>query len=390
MTLGALLDLGLNANYLITELKKLPVKGYKISVDKISGSKISCTDFKVTVTENQPSRNYSEIKELIDNSSLKESIKRRALSIFEVLAEAESKIHKISVEMLHFHEVGAVDSIIDIVGTAIGFDYFSPDNIFCSPVPLGTGFVNTAHGRLPVPAPATIEILKDVPVYTGDFDFEVTTPTGAAIIKSSASRFCKMPLLKISGIGYGSGSRKNTEAPNMLRIFLGEENNFSMGTGSSMLSEKAKQAGFDYEELVVLSANIDDLSAELMGFVTEKILKYGALDVWTEPVFMKKNRQAAKLAVLCKKEDEIKILKILFKETTTLGVRRADTGRYFLERKEVAIKLPYGEVKAKLGYLDNEIVTCSPEYESCASLARKTKKSLKEVYRDAGRFFSKR
>ncbi len=390
MTLGALLDLGFDVSYLTTELKKLPIEGYEISVDKINGHKISCTDFKVKISGGQPSRNYSEIKGLINNSSLKESIKQRALSIFEVLADAESKIHQVPMDMLHFHEVGAVDSIIDIVGTAIGFDYYNPDKIFCSPVPLGSGFINAAHGKLPVPAPATAEILKDIPVYTGDFDFEVTTPTGAAIIKSSATSFCKLPLLKISGIGYGSGSRKNTKVPNLLRIILGVENNFTKNGDNNLIATDAKSTGFDFEELVILSANIDDLSAELMGFVTEKILKEGALDVWTEPVFMKKNRQATKLTVLCKKEDDIRISKIIFKETTTLGIRRVDTGRYFLERKEAIVKLPYGEIKVKLGYLKGEIITCSPEYESCAKLARKTKKPLREIYRDAGRFFSKR
>lgn len=389
MMLGALIDLGLDRDILINDLKKLPVKGYEILISRNKDYKISCTDFKVEITETQPSRNYSTIKEIIISSSLKESIKKTALEIFEIIASAESKIHSVATDRLHFHEVGAVDSIIDIVGTAIALDYFDLKKIYCSPVPLGSGYVDTAHGRLPVPAPATAEILKGIPVYTGDFDFEVTTPTGAAILKSCANSFCRIPFLNIEKIGYGSGKKKNDKIPNLLRILLCCENSCKK-TDAAKIRTKALNEGFDYEDVIILSANIDDMTPELTGYVTDKILKENALDVWTEPIFMKKNRQAVQLNVLCRKEEEIKLSGVIFKETTTLGIRRNDIGRFFLERKEELLKLPYGEVKIKLGYLKGKIVTCSPEYNSCRLLALKIKKPLKEIYRDVGRFFSTR
>ncbi|MDD3520761.1 MAG: nickel pincer cofactor biosynthesis protein LarC [Actinomycetota bacterium] len=389
MMLGALIDLGLDEDFLIAELKKLPVKGYKIIVKKNSDYKISCTDFKVEISDMHTSRNYAEIKEIIKSSSLKESVKKTALSIFKVLAAAESKVHSVTIDKLHFHEVGALDSIIDIVGTAIGLDYFDLKKIYAAQVPLGSGYVNTAHGKLPVPAPATAEILKGVPVYAGDFDFEVTTPTGAAILRSSVDSFCKIPFTNIDKIGYGSGSRKNDKIPNLLRLFLcGEDIHSDKDTGD--IREEALSEGFDFEEIIILSANIDDMNPELMAHLTDKILKENALDVWTEPVFMKKNRQAVKLNVLCSRKEEIKLSKLIFRESTTLGIRRVRTGRFFLERKEDLLKLPYGEVKIKIGYLKGEIITCSPEYDSCRQLALKTSKPLKDIYRDVGRFFSTR
>ncbi|HHT78853.1 MAG TPA: nickel pincer cofactor biosynthesis protein LarC [Actinobacteria bacterium] len=389
MMLGALIDLGLKKDILIEELKKLPVNGYKIMISRDTENKIACTDFKVEISDSQTSRNYKEIKEIISSSSLKENIKKTAISIFDVLAAAEAKIHSVPADKLHFHEVGATDSIIDIVGTAIGLDYFGLKKIYSAPVPLGSGFVDTAHGRLPVPAPATAEILKGIPAYSGDFDFEVTTPTGAAILRSCADSFCRMPFLNIEKIGYGSGSRKTDKIPNLLRLLLCHEN-IRKNKDISEIRAGALSEGFDFEEVIILSTNIDDMAPEHIGYITEKILQEKALDVWTEPVFMKKDRQAVQLNILCKSSEEVKLSRMIFEETTTLGIRRTRAGRYFLERKEDFVKLPYGEVGIKLGYLKGEIITCSPEYESCRQLARKTKKPLKDIYRDVGRFFSMR
>jgi len=389
MTLGALLDIGLDERFLSIELEKLSIKGYELKIKKKVFNGIACTDFKVELTEKQPFRNYNEIKEIIEKSELVENVKKTSISIFENLANAESKIHSLAIDDLHFHEIGAVDSIIDIVGTAIGLDYFNVQKIYSSPVPLGSGYIETAHGRLPVPAPATLEILKDVPVYTGDFDFEVTTPTGAAILKSNVDCFCKIPFLKVEKIGYGSGSKQSGTIPNLLRLLLCDESSLSEKDFET-LKNSSSEYGFDFENIVMLSANIDDLSPEIMGYLSERLLEEDVLDVWTEPIFMKKNRQAVQLNVLCREKQELKISEIIFNETTTLGIRRIHMGRYFLERKEKTIKLPYGDVKVKLGYLKGKLVTCSPEFESCKRLSIKSKRSLKEIYQDVGRFFSTR
>jgi len=389
MTLGALLDIGLDEKLLILELGKLPIDGYALKIKKEVFNGISCTDFKTEITSKQPSRNYNEIKELIGESELGKNIKKIALSIFKTLADAESKVHSIAADELHFHEIGAVDSIIDIVGTAIGLDHFNVQKIYSSPVPLGTGYIDTAHGKLPVPAPATLEILRDVPIYTGDFDFEVTTPTGAAILKSSVDFFCKMPFLKVEKIGYGRGSRKLGPVPNLLRLLLCNEPTLSEKDFEDKKIGSAEH-GFDFENITMLSTNIDDSSPEIIGYLSEKLLEEHALDVWTEPIFMKKNRQAVQLNVLCKEEQELKFSEMIFKETTTLGIRSIYAGRYFLERKEKTVKLPYGDVKVKLAYVRGKLVTFSPEFESCKKLSIKSGKSLKEVYRDVGRFFSTR
>ena len=384
MIIGALIDLGIGFNFLREELKKIRINGYEIELKKVKKSGISASKFEVSVTGQQSQRSYNDIKKLINESAITQKAKEMALGIFETIASAESIVHGVEKENVHFHEIGAVDSIIDIAGSAIAIAELAPDKIISANIPLGRGFVQTMHGTLPVPAPATLEILKNLPVYTGDFDFEVTTPTGAAIIKSLADEFGSIPPMKIKNIGFGSGSIEIKGKPNLLRIISGE-------FYESQKKETGPNASLDfetqYEDMILLSANIDDLSAEIIGFILEKLLEIKVSDAWTEPIFMKKNRQAIKINVLCKPADVKTVLDILFTESSTLGVRSQSIKRYQLNREIKKISLPYGEVEIKIGYNKGSITSVSPEYESCKMLAGKTGRPLKEIYRDALCFF---
>jgi pyridinium-3,5-bisthiocarboxylic acid mononucleotide nickel chelatase len=386
MMLGALLDLGLDFNFLKEELKKIKISGYEIGLEKVKKSGIAASKFEVKVTGTQAHRSYADIQELINKSTLNQRSKEMTMAIFETIASAEAIVHGVEKGSVHFHEIGAVDSIIDIVGTAIAILKLAPDKIISSNIPLGKGFVQTMHGRLPVPAPATLEILKNLPVYTGDFDFEVTTPTGAAIVKTLADEFDNIPVMKIKSIGFGSGSIEVEGRPNLLRILSGElceAKRYEVGPNVSDEFET------EHEDMILLSANIDDMSAEVIGFVLGKLFEAKVPDAWTEPVFMKKNRQAIKINALCRPEEIKIVLDILFKESSTLGVRSQFVKRYQLKREEKTVNLLYGEVEVKIGYYKSKISSVSPEYESCRKLALKTGRPLKEIYQDAVCFFKK-
>lgn len=380
MMAGGLVDAGLDSAFLKEQLKKIAVEGYEVELKKIKNSGISASQFNVKITGKQPDRSYSDIVSLIDNSSITIKAKQIALSILSIIASAESKIHNVDIERIHFHEIGAIDSIIDIAATAIGIDALKIDEVYSSVVPLGRGFVETMHGMLPVPAPATVEILKGIPVYSGNFDFEVTTPTGAAIIKSLVKNFGDVPLMKIKKTGYGSGTLKKEGIPNLLRIIIGEL--------LEQPDDFAEIYDFKYENMILLSANLDDISPEIIGYLLERLFKEKVPDAWTEPLFMKKNRQAIKICVLCRPDDEEKFSEILFMETSTLGIRRQKIKRLVLKREIKTVRLPYGDVNMKIGYRNGKAVTFSPEYESCRILAQKTGKPVKEVYHDAACFFS--
>ncbi|MES0341646.1 MAG: nickel pincer cofactor biosynthesis protein LarC, partial [Candidatus Humimicrobiaceae bacterium] len=331
-------------------------------------------------------------------SSLSDKIKKVSLDIFKCVAAAEAKIHNRSIDEIHFHEVGAVDSIIDIVGTAVGIEYFKINKVYCSNIPLGSGNIDTSHGKLPIPAPATLEILKGVPVYQGDFDFEVTTPTGAAIVKTLAEGFGKIPGIEIQNTGYGAGTKNVTiednhhhhshGLPNVLRAMIGREAEAPLenSNSSSNFMDKILHTG----DTIMLSTNIDDSTPEIMGYVMEKLnTSIGVLDAWLQTIYMKKNRPAFKLNIICTLKEENNIAELIFKETSTLGIRRETVNRYCLEREKQLLKLPYGEIEIKIAKLDGEIVNSSPEYESCKKLAKKTGKPLKDIYRDVALFLSK-
>jgi uncharacterized protein (TIGR00299 family) protein len=336
---------------------------------------IRAKKFDVEITAAQRKRDYRDIKKIIDSSRLDEGVKNLSLDIFKSIAEAEAEVHKCRIDEVSFHEIGAVDSIIDIVSSAVCIKDLKATCFYSSKIPLGKGFVETVHGRLPIPAPATIELLKGLPVFEGNFSFEVTTPTGAAILKTIVNKFSQIPPMIIDKTGYGAGSRENKKIPNVLRILSGRIE---------------KEHIPEPEDLIVLSANIDDENPEVAGYIQEKLLEEGVLDVWAEPIYMKKNRPAFKLCVLCDKKSEAKIIDMVFRESTTLGIRREEIKRYKVDRKVKTAELPYGKVNVKIGIYKGEEVTISPEFESCCKLAKKTGRPLSKIYQDAILFFSKR
>ncbi|MBI4744396.1 MAG: nickel pincer cofactor biosynthesis protein LarC [Actinobacteria bacterium] len=365
MILGALADAGFPFAKLKNELKKLNLNNeFKIKKSTVKKHSISATKINVLQQKILPPRSFAEITNLIQKSSLEESIKKLSLKIFHQIALAEAKIHKQKINGAHFHEVGAIDSIIDIVGAAICLSRMNFKNLYASPLPLGKGFVKTLHGTLPIPSPATLEILKDVLVYQGSTENEMVTPTGAAILKVCVSKFCEMPVFKIKNIGYGAGD-KDFQAPNVLRFIIGEP--------------IATEVGLE-EELVVVSTNIDDTNPEFYDYVQKKLFKNGALDVWFVPIYMKKSRPATTLNLLCDQEKTEKLSEIVFKETNTFGMRISKTKRLKLARKITDVKIKEGKAKVKAGLLNNKIITISPEYEDCAKIASKTKIPLKKVY----------
>lgn len=375
MMVGALLDLGIDIIFLKNELKKIDINGYSLTCREVKAGPIKAKKFDVEVTAPQPDRNYEDIKKIIRESKLNQAVKKMSLNIFRLIAEAESAVHDCEVAGVHFHEVGAVDSIIDIVSAAVCVNKLKIESFYSSKIPVGSGFVNSSHGKLPVPAPATVEILKGVPVYGGSFDFEVTTPTGAAIVKNLTKSFGGLPYIKIDKTGYGAGTNIGRKTPNVLRLLRGIVDD---------------EYGLREEKLIMLSANIDDSTPEIIGYLMEKLFKKGVLDAWVESIYMKKNRPAFKVSVLCNEESEKEIVNMILLESTTLGIRREKIERYSIERKIKTVRLPYGVVKVKVGILKGREVNISPEFESCRKVAETTGKTLKEVYHDTFLFFSKR
>lgn len=371
MNLGAMLDLGVDSDYLREELKKLNLSGYQLKVYQDQRKGITGTRVEVVVAldhhVSHSHRNLRDIRQIVEESALSEQVKEWSLEIFARLAEAEARVHGQSIDEMHFHEVGAVDSIVDVVGAAICREKLGIDKIVFSPIEVGGGFVECAHGRLPVPAPATAELLQGVPITSQSCSGELTTPTGAAIAVTFAEEFTTKKNFRVLKVGYGVGERDNEDIPNILRVFLGEiEENAS-------LQEEGKK-------VVVVETNIDDMSPEAYEYVMEKLFEGGALDVYFTPVIMKKGRPATKISVLCWDEDTEKISEILFQETTTLGVRKYQVERRVMNRKKITVQTPYGNVEVKLGLLGDKLVKFKPEYEQCRRIARERKLSLSEVY----------
>ena len=367
MILGALIDLDLDVSYLKKELKKLNISGYEIKVKQVEKNHIAGTDVDVIVKEKQKHRSLKDIYDIIDDSRLDKEIEKLSKEIFQKLAKAESKVHNIEIDKVHFHEVGAIDSIIDIVGTVIGIKKLQINNVFCSHLPLGNGFVSCSHGVIPIPAPATVEILKDIPVYSTNSKHEMVTPTGAAIITTLTKHFGDMPLLKIKKVGYGAGKTK-MKHPNMLRVFLGDLQN-----------------DYNFDVTTMIETNIDDMNPEIYGFLVQKLFDNGALDVFFTHIQIKKNRPGIKLSVISSMENVEKLVGIIFTETSTFGVRCYETKRMKLSIEKRRVKTKYGDVTVKIGTHKNQIKTVSPEYEDCKKIATKNDIPLKDVYELAKR-----
>ena len=314
----------------------------------------------------------TEIREIISKSGISETAKKTAIAIFEALGTAEAKIHATSIEKVHFHEVGAVDAMVDIVCAAVGAEALGVDEIICSSLNVGGGSVQCAHGTFPVPAPATVELLKDSPVYSSGVQAELVTPTGAAIVKVLAKRFAAFPEMKIEKSGYGAGTREFPGLPNVVRLTVGES--------ASTLAAKTAS-----EIVTVLEANLDDLNPQVFGYVMDRLLEEGALDVFGMPVQMKKNRPGTLLTVLCKPEDASKLTQLLFTETTTLGVRRRDEVRQTLARRWENVRTQWGEVRIKIASMNGTVTNYAPEYEDCRRIAAEHHVPLKTVMQEASR-----
>jgi len=318
--------------------------------------------------EHQRQRGLKEIREIISKARISDFARSSAVRIFEALGEAEAKIHNCSLEEVHFHEVGAIDAMVDIVCASAGVESLHVDEIVCSPLNVGAGTVKCAHGTLPIPAPATLELLKDAPIYSTGVQAELVTPTGAAIIKTLAKRFAPFPEIKVHKIGYGAGTREFSDHPNVLRLTIGEIQSSSRVTA---------------ETVSILEANIDDLNPQIFGYVLDRLFEEGALDAFAIPVQMKKNRPGMLLTVLCKSEDADKLSGVIFRETTTLGVRQREERRLVLARKFVNVTTRWGMVRIKVGSMNGSPTNYAPEYEDCRRIATEQHVPLKTVMQEA-------
>jgi len=386
MNLGALIDLGVDKEYIIKELSKLKLDSeYKIKIEKTTKKGISGTKVDVNLSHHHhhhnddhhhhgqqgSHRNLTDIEKIINDSNLSERVKTISLNMFMKVAEAEAKVHGKSLYEVHFHEVGATDSIIDFVGAAVCLDYLKVDRIMASSVQVGGGFVKCAHGIIPVPAPATVEILLGIPVKSGLVPFETTTPTGAAILAANVEVFTDKIDFSVEKVGYGIGHRE-LEIPNVLRVYL----------GSIEKDEDKSEDGGEREEQYILETNIDDMNPEIFSYIEEKLFERGALDVFKTAIYMKKSRSAIKLSVLVKAKQENDVLDVIFRETTVLGIRKFKVEKIMLRRDFIQIKTMYGDVTVKNAYYQGKLVKYKPEYEDCKKIAKEKNIPIAKVYRE--------
>ena len=362
MTLGAFIDLGVPVKWLKDSLEKIPLSGFDISVDTVSRNGIQAKSVNVRVQDDVTSKDYLKIKSILENSGLTSTVKQRSLDIFEKIAVAEAVIHGCPKEKVHFHEVGGIDALVDIVGTALCVDYFKITRITSSKIPLGRGFVSSQHGTLPVPAPATLGILKGVPVYGTEISQELVTPTGAAIIVSLSESFEEIPDMIIEKTGYGAGKRELEQIPNLLRIITG------------------KASPHQTDAVMVIETCIDDMNPEVFGFLMDRLFEKGALDVYWIPIFMKKNRPGTMVQVLCPEDCRDGVLQCILSETTSSGVRYYDAKRRVLARESVLMETAYGKIAVKRITSPDGRVRVAPEYEVCKKIALEKKIPIRVVY----------
>ena len=363
MILGALVAAGVDPNTLREQLSLLNVEGFQIDFETVDRSGLSATYARVETAHEHKHRHLSDIKQIIENSRVSDPAKTLAIQIFTRLAEAEARVHNEPIDHVHFHEVGALDAIVDIVGAAICFDLLKIDRFVSSPLHAGSGMVQMAHGRFPVPPPAVAELLKGVPFYATDIQGELLTPTGAAIITTVCKEFGPIPQLKTDATGYGAGTRQYQNFPNVLRVMIGE-------TEDGAATE---------EKLWMLETNIDDMSPQLLGHVMDRAFELGALDCYFTPVQMKKNRPGVLLSVLCAGDQKETLMKLLFTETTTLGVRSYEVARRALRRSMVRVETAYGPIDVKVAHLNGRVVNEMPEFDQCRAAASKAGVPVKVV-----------
>ena len=371
MILGALLDVGLELDVLREALAGLKISGYEIKARRVVKKHIAGTLVDVETREVGVERHLSDILDIIGESTLPEEVKETCGRIFTRLAEAEAKVHGLDVEDIHFHEVGGLDAIVDVVGSVVGLKLLGIEEAYSSPLHLGRGFVECAHGRFPVPAPATLELVKGVPTYGRDVEAELVTPTGAAIITTLAKGFGPSPTMEVEAIGYGAGHR-DLPIPNLLRVSVGR-------------ALRLEERGYEEDVVTLVEANIDDMNPEFYEHVMARLFDRGALDVFLTPIQMKKSRPAVKLSAIVREADLDGVLDVFFEETTTLGVRLYEARRKKLAREEIVVETRYGKVGVKVGRLGDAVKNISPEYEDCRRIAEREGIPLKEVYEEARR-----
>ncbi len=373
MCLGALVDAGVPLKELESHLKRLPVKGYSLSEEKVRRAGIAATKVDVILKpagrgRQETARKLVDIRRIIEASSLSEDIRKKGAEVFNRLFEAEAGVHGEPINKVHLHELGGIDCLVDIFGTLIGLDLLGIEKIHASPVNLGGGAVETAHGTLPVPAPATTEILRGVPVYSAGPPFELTTPTGAAILKSVAEEFGEMPLFIHEKTGVGAGSKEFEKRPNILRIFTGD-----------------MYRSPDREKVTVIETNIDDMNPQIYEYIIEKLFQDGALDVYMTQIIMKKTRPGVKLSVLCHADRRDDLISLILRESTTIGVRYYETSRVTLGRELKNLRTGHGRVRVKISELNDSGRKYTPEYDDCRKIASQKNVPLVEVIEEAKR-----
>lgn len=365
MLLGALIDAGVSADDLRGDLARLPLADYELRAERVTKRGIAATQVTVETGHSHAHRGLHDILAIIARADLPEPVKETAARVFTRLGEAEAKVHGTTVEQVHFHEVGAVDAIVDVVGACCGLHRLGITEVYASALPLGGGWVESAHGRLPVPAPATAELLRGVPAYGGPVEAELVTPTGAAIITTVCRQFGAMPPMTVQAIGWGAGGRELPH-PNVLRLFVGEA-----------------AAALPEQRLAVIETNLDDMNPEFFDHLMERLFAAGVLDVFYTPIVMKKSRPGTLVSVLAEPGLTTVVSDILFRETTTLGVRVMEVARRCLDREWREVETRYGRVRVKMGLIGTEVVTSAPEYEDCKRLARERGVPVKAVYEAA-------
>ncbi|MBC7320501.1 nickel pincer cofactor biosynthesis protein LarC [bacterium] len=363
MILGALFDLGLDKEAWFKELDKLGISGYKVEINPKRKGPLMGTDVDVIVEDKVTHRHAKEILDIISSSKLDDDIKEKSLKILTKIAQAESSIHNEPLEEVHLHELGGIDTIVDVVGSVIGLKLLRVERVYSSPLPLGEGFIETAHGRLPIPAPATIELLKGVPVYSNGMKGELVTPTGAGIISTLAYSFGPIPPITIEKIGYGAG-KKDFAVPNMLRAIMGE-----------------LYQGKQRDTNTIIDVNIDDMNPQVYGYLMDKLFELGALDVFFTPIYMKKSRPAVKLTVISPNYLVDKLIDVIFKETTSIGVRTYQVEKVMLPREIIEVDTPWGIARVKISYI-NGTPKIMPEYDDCKAIAERTGIPIQEVMKE--------
>jgi uncharacterized protein (TIGR00299 family) protein len=368
MLLGALLDAGADPEYVRSGLAALALDGLALETEATSRHGIAARRVSVVATpERDVHRNWADVRDLLDGAALPPRALERAHAVFAALARAEGRVHDVAPENVHFHEVGALDAIGDVCGIVLALEELDIDELACSPLPAPRGLIDAAHGRLPLPAPATLELLRGAPLYGVDVSVELVTPTGAAVVAALAVEFGPLPAMHLQTVGYGAGTRDLQELPNVVRVLVGERDRLAGGDGVR-------------EDVMLIETNLDDLSPELVPDAAERCFAAGALDVWVSPAQMKKGRPGIVFSALARPADERAVAEAILRETTTLGVRVSAARRWELAREWISVEVDGEAIRVKLGFLDGQAVNAAPEHDDCLAAARRTGRPVKELW----------